>query len=321
LGTRIKQLNQDLSYFGRKRDSIIDKMTRDQRNNILGLGSLIVGGGVAGPAGMALPAIGMAAGSTLGKTTIANVLSRGGQLAGKIPPILPQLAMQGIGQAAVRIPELLAGGPPSPTNQENYNKQGTQNMQNLPPISGNIPQTTSNVNIPPQSVTLQDGTVITPDSIRNAYIQDLQATGGKNASKIEAAYKFLFGGGQTKPLTAQQQLNKTSADSGLRALSTIESELQKNPNVLLQASIPGTPGARIFNAARKEAGDVLTRLRTGAALNENEMVFYQSQLPQAFDAPDTITYKLGLFRDLFNQISSGQQGVTEATAIPMPAIQ
>ena len=117
-------------------------------------------------------------------------------------------------------------------------------------------------------------------------------------------------GGDAK-LNAQQQKNATNAQSGLKAIDRLEQEITKNPNALGQAWLPGSPGARILKTARGEAADVLTRLRTGAALNEEEQRFYQGQLPQLFDSPETIQYKLELFRDLFNEISSGQRGSPE----------
>ena len=120
------------------------------------------------------------------------------------------------------------------------------------------------------------------------------------ASAIKAAYD-LGEVERQKPLTAQQQKDKNNAESGLRNIYAIETILQEDPLAAYKAAIPGSPGARTFQAARKEAGDVLTRLRTGAALNEEEMRFYQSQLPQPFDSAETIQYKLKIFKDLFSQ--------------------
>lgn len=123
----------------------------------------------------------------------------------------------------------------------------------------------------------------------------------KNASDIAAAYNFLYGG-TTKP-TAQQQATSANAQSGLRALNLLETTLQSDPNAPLKAHIPLVSRTTPYATASREVADVLTRLRTGAALNESEIKFYQGQLPQPFDSPSTINYKLSLFRNLFNQLS------------------
>lgn len=140
-------------------------------------------------------------------------------------------------------------------------------------------------------------------------LSQAQAAGDKAAVKeisaqLKIEQEFQKSLPSSKPLTAAQKLAKINADSGLRALDKMESELAKNPNAIVQASVPGSPGARIYATARKEASDVLTRLRTGAALNKEEEKFYISQLPAVFDSPETIAYKMKLFRDLFETLSN-----------------
>lgn len=110
---------------------------------------------------------------------------------------------------------------------------------------------------------------------------------------------------------------RENANSGLRALKTIKSELyDTNGNlkteVLQKAALPGSLFARKYETAVREASDVLTRLRTGAALNENEEKFYRSQLPTLLDLtdPEAIDYKLKVIEDLFNALAQYGQGVS-----------
>lgn len=97
---------------------------------------------------------------------------------------------------------------------------------------------------------------------------------------------------------------RENAISGLSALKVVEEEINKDMNILLKAAIPGAIFARKFETARKEASDVITRLRTGAALNESEERFYKSQLPSVLDYknPEAIKYKIELFRNLFTRL-------------------
>jgi len=76
-------------------------------------------------------------------------------------------------------------------------------------------------------------------------------------------------------------------------------------------------GTAEYDNASRNLSDVITRLRTGAALTNEEASFYNSQLPQAFDSPEVIAQKLGVFRDLFNSISSrtGSAGTTIEDAL------
>ena len=126
---------------------------------------------------------------------------------------------------------------------------------------------------------------------------------------------------QGKPLSAEAQKVKENAESGLRAISTLENEITQGGKLrLVQAAVPfGLGGARILRTARNEIADVITRLRTGAALNEQEQAFYKRQMPSALDSGATIKYKLDLFRQLFQRLSGSNvqisvKGVISATS-------
>src|SRR3990167_2738848 len=70
----------------------------------------------------------------------------------------------------------------------------------------------------------------------------------------------------TGQLGVEATKTKENALSGIRALNTIESEIRRGGRgLLLLADLPGSLGARTLATARREASDVITRLRTGAA--------------------------------------------------------
>ena len=121
---------------------------------------------------------------------------------------------------------------------------------------------------------------VVPIRAPEAMLSDLRKSGkGSEIKKIEA-----------------------NASSGLFALATVERIIKDDPNALIKESLPFAPGARILRAARKEVKDVLQRLRTGAAINATEQVFYEEQLPGPLDSAETVAFKIGMFRRLFTRL-------------------
>lgn len=124
---------------------------------------------------------------------------------------------------------------------------------------------------------------------------------------------------QRGPTSPERQKMQENAKSGLRAIATLREELKK-PGTLAALAVPNSPTARKARAARAEMVDVMTRLRTGAALNRDEQTFYRDQAPGLIDAlfndPGTIDYKLSIFEDEFNGLAgtSARQPATSAPA-------
>lgn len=123
-----------------------------------------------------------------------------------------------------------------------------------------------------------------------------------------SAFGKLFGGGKTKSASALQVEGKAGA--GLRALDTIETEILNNPNILAQAAIPGSPGARQYEAAVSSITDAIGGLRTGASVSPAQQVFYRNLLPKMGDSQETINYKLQALRQELGgyQQGAGQMG-------------
>lgn len=110
--------------------------------------------------------------------------------------------------------------------------------------------------------------------------------------------------------TAEILKMRANAWSGLDALAKLRGELKK-PNALALLAIPYGVGARVAYAARNEMKDVVTRLRTGAALNTQEQAFYDEQVPGLLDAlfagdAEAIDYKLSIFENNFRAMTGGK---------------
>lgn len=154
-----------------------------------------------------------------------------------------------------------------------------------------------------------------PQAVQTAYMNALAAGDAEAAKLIMAGYE-TFGqaqGAAQKPLSAEASKVISNANSGLTSLDQLNSMIQ-NGGVPKGTLIPGRDlfggagaaalGTSSYDTAARNIADVITRLRTGAALTEQEEAFYKSQLPQAMDPPETVQQKMNMFRDLFNSVAS-----------------
>jgi len=146
--------------------------------------------------------------------------------------------------------------------------------------------------------------------------------GGQPTATPKTVAKAGAGGGSGAPgrivggreLSQEIQRLKGNAESGLKALAQMRAELKRDPQALLKEPFGGS---RVFTAAKREAVDVITRLRTGAALNMSEEQFYKDQFPNWKDYlidPKAVEFKLKMYEDLFNRFNKG--GATAAPGGP-----
>lgn len=107
-----------------------------------------------------------------------------------------------------------------------------------------------------------------------------------------------------RKLSAEQEKLQKNAESGLFAISTLEDLIYSedgtlDSGALKTASIPIIGGFTKIGNAQREIADVITRLRTGAAINESEERFYKSQTPRSFDGPELVEQKLNQLKALY----------------------
>ena len=116
-----------------------------------------------------------------------------------------------------------------------------------------------------------------------------------------------------KPLSAAASTTLGNANSGLESLGQLQSMISES-GVPKGTLIPGrdkfggllanASGSAEYDATSRNVIDAISRLRTGAALTEGEVRFYQSQVPQAFDNPETIQRKIQTLQDFFSSVAS-----------------
>lgn len=151
------------------------------------------------------------------------------------------------------------------------------------------------------------------EEVQKAYLRALQAGDKEAAQLILAGYEKFGGATKEKPLSAEASKVVSNANSGLQSLAELQSIMEQDPSVRSKTLLPGRSmfggagasilGTSSYDTAARNIADVITRLRTGAALTESEEKFYKSQLPQAFDPPETVSQKMQMFQDLFSSVA------------------
>lgn len=151
--------------------------------------------------------------------------------------------------------------------------------------------------------------------VEQVYMQALQNGDIETANAIMKGYELF---GQTaaaeKPLSAEASKVIANANSGLTSIADLEQMLQQDPEALKKTIVPGRSmfggavgnalGTAEYDTVARNIADVITRLRTGAALTSTEEQFYKSQLPQAFDSPEVINKKIQQFKELFSSVAN-----------------
>lgn len=172
----------------------------------------------------------------------------------------------------------------------------------------------------PPATDQSGASIFNKDNVQSLILQDLASNGGKNVSTLLALYK-AFGEDQAqKPLSSTAATAIGNANSGLNSLQQLEDIISQQGGVSKGTLVPGRDlfgglganalGTASYDTAAKNIQDVITRLRSGAAITPDEAAFYNSQLPSAFDSPDVISQKTQMFKDLFNSVADRTGGNT-----------
>lgn len=234
------------------------------------------------------------AGSAVGGLTPNAVPALPGSVRSSTGGIVPTTLRQGIGQNVF-------GGEQAPALDDALLSQSQ-------PMGGGLDQLAPQISQPHQ----------TPYSQENLMF-DLQRDPA-NAQDYIAYYQSLqevFGQGAQKPLSSAATKDVSNANVGLTALDQIEGILAQDPNVQQRGGISGTfnpfglvsgaLGTGEYENARAQARDVIARIRTGAALTNDEAKAFDKFLPQPGDSQSTVQQKLAILRQQFQAVA-GQGG-------------
>lgn len=115
-----------------------------------------------------------------------------------------------------------------------------------------------------------------------------------------------------KPISAEASKVITAAQSGLQSLGTLRTLLDEKSSGYTRglAKLPfalGDPKGQQYQNASRNASDVISRLRTGAAINKQEEALYKKYIPGPFDTPESATQKLDTLQFIFENLASGKR--------------
>jgi hypothetical protein len=125
-----------------------------------------------------------------------------------------------------------------------------------------------------------------------------------------------------RKLTPVEQNAQQQATSGLSAVDRTRQILGADNNynkldMVFKASLPGfianIAGAGELRQQLTELSDIITRIRTGAALNNEEIAIYQNYRPQIGDSPEQADLKLRQLEGFYLGISGLPVEVTNPT--------
>lgn len=151
-----------------------------------------------------------------------------------------------------------------------------------------------------------------------AAVQQILASGGslEDATKYVSLLAALneIDSPATPKLSATQVQQANNAQSGLSDLQTLSGMLQQDPRIAAKAAIPGgglarrLTGTTDYDAAKQNIVDVISRLRSGAAITNDEARRYMSLLPGAADSAESAQAKIARLTQLLSGFASPQPG-------------
>jgi hypothetical protein len=128
--------------------------------------------------------------------------------------------------------------------------------------------------------------------------------------------------GYTAVLSPPSQKDKANAADGSRAIEKIKElildengDVDKSKLAAAKAKKGFGLGTNELMTAISQAQDVVTRLRTGAALNIGEQKFYESLMPQLLDDAATTAYKLDSLQEFYDSFAYDAKFVRSSDAV------
>lgn len=202
---------------------------------------------------------------------------------------------------------------PSQSENSSINPNTMATNMNIPTAVQNIPEL-SQIDANMSTST----SPLSPENIQNS-VQQILSNGGtlKDAQEFVSLAEALMSiqsMGQTKqkPMSAESAKVTSNAQLGLQALDDFENIVSQNPSALRNSVVPGRTlaggvlgralGTQELDAARQQIVDVIARLRTGAAITNDEAARFTQFLPVAADSPGVQQQKVNYLRQQFADI-------------------
>lgn len=330
----VDQLNKDLSFYGRARNSMLDKMTRDERNNALGLTDTIIGGAGLSAGGIPAAITGVAIkkglGSTATRTYGAKVLnalpkSPTAAFAGNVTA---QTAGQGVTRTLLpATPEVDNG---VQINSNDSNNQNNPNHNNLPPFPGansSINNTISQAQglsaDPAEAMAAANG-VPSRDILAREYTKSIAAGDYGTASKLKGMFDDFYGktgffSESSKTVSQAQQQRDDLAYMVQEATDQFSSTNPKTgplaPQIeeLKSTFNAGDPATIQFDRTISGLKAAIAKARAGTSFTPNEEKLLNNYAPAIGDSRQQIMFKLMGLQSML-QASQGRNISGSATS-------
>ncbi len=236
--------------------------------------------------------------------TAQDVTGRGlgklGKFTEKVGTVMPNLPMIPTGIGTQVVSRLAQPGTTELPSPEGLTGQSSKQAG----LSTSLPNHTPSYS-PVSSVT-----GYTLQQLATGKAKAIMAGDAKAASQIQQLID-IENSQQGKPSSAAGIQVQEKAKAGLATVETLKSQIASNPLILVQASIPGSPGARVYRAAISSLQDALGGLRTGASVSKEQKLFYQSMIPVIGDSAETLKYKFDALTNEFNNALQGSSSVKD----------
>lgn len=177
----------------------------------------------------------------------------------------------------------------------------------------------------------------TMKALQAASLQALARGDTQGIAAIKTVMDIVGAGKKAeKPLSAEAAKVVSNAQAGLEAIDDFEALIAEDPGAFARTGIPGTGtldnltggrvggalGTDVIDAAGDQIIDVIARLRTGAAISQQEETRFKRYIPRPGDSEKARAQKLGYLRRQFQRVadrsgSAGtdtQQLITEGAA-------
>lgn len=309
----IKQLNQDLSYYGRVADSMADQIARTGgRNNLLSLTDAVLAG-FGGPTGIAAVVGRNVLGSSQAKTVGAQGLYQTGKMLEKAAPaVLPPIT-KGAQLVGSKVPSMIGQQLPTPSVQETiqnvpdteqYKTDTTEVQHNIPIISENKPNRL--------------------EQLSQAYSKALEAGDDKAAERIKKMYDMEKESSPTaKKKTAEVARYEDAADQ-LGQLETFIDKFQGKMGPVqgrISAMNVYDTDAQELQAQIKAVAQIVGIAMEKGVLRKEDIPKYEAILPNIKDTPEVARRKIANVKKVLGRSAMNLQNMEQPSVTTLPEIK
>jgi len=129
----------------------------------------------------------------------------------------------------------------------------------------------------------------------------------KDLAKSQSDFFSKIAEGSSKEVPVETAKVLANVNSGLKQILSLEQGLESDPDFFKKLRSPGNQTGQSIELMTEDLSDILGRLRSGGAINEDEFKSFIRQIPKRgsfmnFENPKTAKLKLQKLKSLFSEI-------------------